>query len=86
MKSRLRSAAIAAVATVALVGHAGAAATELPLSQVIALLESLGYTAFDDIEREKGVWEIEATAPNRARVELQVDPQDGRILNERPDR
>lgn len=59
---------------------------EMLLSQIVAGLEQMGYTAFDEIERERTVWEIEATSPNGARVDLTVDPVDGRILSERPDR
>jgi Peptidase propeptide and YPEB domain len=58
---------------------------ELTLVQVVKKLESLGYTAIEDVEKDDGVWEAEATAPNGKRVELEIDPKDGRILKEEPD-
>jgi hypothetical protein len=58
---------------------------ELTLVQVVQKLESLGYTAIEDVEKDDGVWEAEATAPNGKRVELELDPKDGKILKEEPD-
>lgn len=61
------------------------AATELTSVQVIEKLASLGYTAIDEVEKDDGVWEVEATAPNGTRVELELDRKDGRILKEERD-
>ena len=58
---------------------------ELTLVQVVQKLEALGYTAIEDVEKDDGVWEAEATAPNGKRVELDLDPKDGRIIKEEPD-
>jgi hypothetical protein len=62
------------------------AAPELSLSQVLAKLEALGYTAIGDAERDDGVWEVEATSASGVRVELDVDPVTGQVLREKPDR
>ena len=56
--------------------------SDLTIGQVIQKLESLGYTAIEDVEKDDGVWEAEATAPNGTRVELDLDPKDARILKE----
>ncbi|MFO7190354.1 MAG: PepSY domain-containing protein [Pseudomonadota bacterium] len=58
---------------------------ELDLKDIIARLEAAGYTAISDIEKDDGFWEIEARSPSGERVELKVDPRDGRIVRERPD-
>jgi len=77
---------IAALAAGALSYAAAPAAPELPLSRIISSLESMGYTAFEEVEKERSAWEIEATAANGTRVELKVDPVDGRVLSEKPER
>lgn len=61
------------------------ASTDLTSVQVIEKLTSLGYTAIDEIEKDDGVWEVEANAPNGTRVELELDRKDGRILKEERD-
>lgn len=86
MNNRLKGIAAASVLSLAGVGFAGAQAAEKPLSEIVAGLESMGYTAFDEIERERTTWEVEATAPNGTRVDLKVDPADGRVLSEKADK
>jgi uncharacterized membrane protein YkoI len=61
------------------------AARDLAISEVIQKLEALGYTSIHDVEKDDGVWEVDATSPKGERVELELDPKDGRILRERPD-
>jgi len=61
------------------------AAADLTMVQVVQKLESSGYTNIHDVEKDDGVWEVEATAPNGTRVELELDLKDGRILREAPD-
>ncbi len=89
MKSLLRTSAIVLVLGLAAAGasaqQAAAPAAELTVAQIVQKLESLGYTAIEDIEKDDGVWEVEATAADGTRVELDVDPTDGRVLRERPD-
>lgn len=85
MRHVFRTAAWAAIAASGTV-LAAAQPAEMPLSQVVAGLEAQGYTAFDEIERERTGWEIEATDPNGQRVDLKVDPVDGRIVSTKPDR
>lgn len=86
MNNRLKGIAVASVVVLAGAGFAGAQAAEKPLSEIVAGLEGMGYTAFDEIERERTTWEVEATASNGTRVDLTVDPADGRVLSERPDK
>jgi Peptidase propeptide and YPEB domain len=61
------------------------AQNELSAAQVLQKLESAGYTNIHDIERDDNEWEVEATSPNGARVELELDLKDGRILREEAD-
>lgn len=60
-------------------------AADLSVVQIVQKLESLGYTAIEDIEKDDGVWEVEATSPNGTRVELDLDLKDGRVLSEERD-
>jgi hypothetical protein len=61
------------------------AQADLTIMQVVQKLESLGYTNIEDVEKDDGVWEAEATAPNGTRVELDLDLKDARILKEERD-
>ena len=60
-------------------------AAEPGIAQILAAVESQGYTAVESIEKDDGVWEVEAMSPRGTRVELSVDPTDGRILEEEED-
>lgn len=62
-----------------------APATELDAKQIIAKLESAGYTKIHDVEKDDGVWEVEATNSAGQRVELEVDPVSGNVVREQPD-
>ena len=62
-----------------------AAQPDLNAAQIIQKLQALGYTAIEDIEKDDGVWEVEATSPSGARVDLTLDLKDGRILREERD-
>lgn len=59
---------------------AAAAANALPLSQVLARLEAAGYTAIDEIERERDAVEVKATDAQGRRVELKLDPTTAQVL------
>jgi hypothetical protein len=56
----------------------------LPLPEVIAKLEALGYTGIVETEFEDGVWEVEYVVDGEER-ELHVDPMTGEILPEDPE-
>jgi hypothetical protein len=58
---------------------------ELDAKQIITKLESAGYTHIQDIEKDDGVWEVEATNTAGERVELEVDPVSGNVVREEPD-
>jgi hypothetical protein len=77
------------IAVIALSGGALAlaqtAAAELTAKDVIAKLESAGYTAITDVEKDDGVWEVDATSPAGEPVELDIDPASGKVLREQPD-
>ncbi|NLG77401.1 MAG: PepSY domain-containing protein [Xanthomonadaceae bacterium] len=62
-----------------------AASAELDAKQIIAKLESAGYTRIEDVEKDDGVWEVEATNSAGQRVELKVDPVTGAVLYEERD-
>lgn len=61
------------------------APAELTIHQLIAKLEATGYTAIDDVEKDDGHWEAEATNAAGQRVEVEVDVRTGAILREEPD-
>jgi hypothetical protein len=92
MKSKNRvwvGAAVVAVAVASVGGVAFAqqpeAAADLTMIQVVQKLESMGYTNIHDVEKDDRAWEVEATAPNGTRVELELDLKDGRIVHEAND-
>lgn len=90
MKSSIRLSLIATALVLAGGAYAqqtAAPAAELTVAQIVQKLEGLGYTAIEDIEKDDddGVWEVEATAPSGKRVDLDIDPVDGRIIREKPD-
>lgn len=83
---RQGTAAIAATGFIgAALAMAPATAPQLSLAEIVTLLEASGYTGIDEIEREKDHWEAEATAPGGRRVELKLDPVDGRVVEEKPE-
>ncbi|WP_434211934.1 PepSY domain-containing protein [[Pseudomonas] boreopolis] len=57
----------------------------LPMRDVLAALERQGYRGFRDIDRDAGVWDIDAEDRNGRRVELRVSGYDGRVLHSAPD-
>lgn len=58
---------------------------EMTAAQIIQKLEALGYKNIRKVERDDHEWEVEATSPKGERVEIDLDPKDGRILREKPD-
>jgi len=61
------------------------ARAELTAKEVIAKLEAAGYRSITDVEKDDGVWEVDAVNAAGERVELDVDPVTGEILREYPD-
>lgn len=57
----------------------------MPMRQLLDTLERQGYRDFTDIDRDAGVWNIEATDRQGRRVELKVSGHDGRVLHSRFD-
>lgn len=55
------------------------------LRQIVGTVEALGYTDISEIELEGGHYEIEATDPQGAAVELYVDSVTGKVLRVKPD-
>jgi len=56
----------------------------LPLPEILAKLEALGYTEIIETEFENGAWEVEYMVDGEER-ELRVDPLTGEILPEEPE-
>ena len=56
----------------------------LPLSEIVALVESMGYTTIVEAEFEDGAWEIEYVSQDEERKIL-VDPVTGEVLTILPD-
>ncbi len=87
--------AIATATAVLLAAGAGAAQAQemeapqrsgqLTASQILQKLESEGYTNIEDLERDDGQWEAEATKPDGTRVELHLSATDGHIISEQAD-
>ncbi len=57
----------------------------LSMRDLLVKLEAQGYRDFTDIDRDAGVWEIEATDPRGHRVDLKVSGYDGRVLHSKFD-
>ena len=62
-----------------------AAASGLSMIEVLQKLESEGYTAFEEIDRDRGVYEVSATSPNGTFVEIEVDSNTGEVLRSERD-
>jgi hypothetical protein len=84
MKKVVGLTALAAVLTAPFV-LAQTAPNELNAKDIIAKLESAGYTQIHDVEKDDGIWEVEATNSAGKRVELDVDPVSGNVVREDPD-
>jgi hypothetical protein len=57
---------------------------QLTANRIITLLENAGYTQITDVEKDDGVWEVDAVSPKGERVEIDLDPVSGKIIRERP--
>lgn len=88
MKKAIASTVVALFAAFgahALLAQTQATGQELSAKQIIEKLESAGYTQIHDVEKDDGVWEVDAVNSAGERVELDVDPVSGKIIRERPD-
>jgi hypothetical protein len=54
--------------------------------EIIAQLQSAGYTNVHDVEMEGGVWKAEADNSAGEDVELKLDPNDGHVLGSEKDK
>jgi len=61
-------------------GSRGAATPRLSIAQVHDKLAALGYRDIDEIEHERGVYEVRARTGGGERVKLYVDARSGEIL------
>lgn len=61
------------------------APAELTIQQVIGKLETAGYSAIGDVEKDDGHWEAEASNKSGQRVEVELDSRTGAIVREEPD-
>lgn len=62
-----------------------AGATSLGEADIRASLTAGGYTRIDDVEFDDGIWQAEADNAQGQRMDLKIDPQDGRVISETRD-
>lgn len=62
-----------------------AAPGSLGEADIRAKLTAAGYTRIEDVEFDDGLWEAEADNAEGQRMDLKLDPQDGRIVSETRD-
>lgn len=55
----------------------------LSIQKILDKLETAGYRDFEEIERERGGYEVRATDRNGERIKLYVNPQTGDITDQR---
>ncbi len=59
--------------------------TLITAAQVIASLESAGYTEIRDLDLDDAVWEADARGRDGQRVELRVNAHNGKVISEEID-
>ena len=62
-----------------------AGATSLGEADIRAKLTAEGFTRIDDVKFDDGMWEAEADNPQGQRMDLKLDPEDGRIVSQSRD-
>lgn len=62
-----------------------AGATSLGEADIRAQLTAGGYTRIDDVKFDDGIWQAEADNAQGQRMDLKIDPQDGRVISETRD-
>lgn len=63
-------------------GVAVTAPSGMTVGEIVRHLTDQGYTRIDEVERERGRYEVEATNPDGRRVELDIDAESGEFLKE----
>ncbi|ROO26387.1 PepSY domain-containing protein [Salinisphaera orenii] len=79
------AAGLALAGTTALAQNNGADSGSMGIPDVVKSLEGEGYTQIESVEHEANRYEVDATAPNGHRVELEVDENSGEILHSERD-
>jgi len=64
---------------------ADAAKAEMSPAEIVRAVEGAGYSNVRDIEFDDGRWEMEATSPAGAAVDIEVDARTGKVLHEEAD-
>ena len=62
-----------------------AGATNLGEADIRAKLTAAGYTRIEDVKFDDGMWEAEADNAQGQRMDLKLDPEDGRVVSESRD-
>ncbi|ASR43289.1 hypothetical protein BEN78_07790 [Xanthomonas citri pv. mangiferaeindicae] len=62
-----------------------AGATTLGEADIRAKLTAAGFTKIEDVKFDDGLWEAEADTREGQRVDLKLDPQDGRVISQSRD-
>lgn len=62
-----------------------AGASNLGEADIRAKLTAAGYSRIDDVEFDDGLWKAEADNAEGQRMDLKLDPQDGRIISQSRD-
>ena len=62
-----------------------ATTTSLGEADIRAKLTTGGFTRIEDVKFDDGLWEAEATTAQGQRVDLKLDPQDGRVISQTRD-
>ncbi|ATD68621.1 peptidase M4 [Luteimonas chenhongjianii] len=62
-----------------------AGASNLGEADIRAKLTAAGYTRIKDVEFDDGLWKAEADNAEGQRMDLKLDPQDGRIISQSRD-
>ncbi len=62
-----------------------AGATNLGEADIRAKLTAAGFTRIEDVEFDDGMWKAEADTAEGQRVDLRLDPEDGRVVSQSRD-
>ncbi|WP_158238434.1 MULTISPECIES: PepSY domain-containing protein [Luteimonas] len=62
-----------------------AGATNLGEADIRAKLTAAGFTRIEDVEFDDGMWKAEADTAEGQRVDLKLDPEDGRVVSQSRD-
>lgn len=62
-----------------------AGASNLGEADIRAQLTAAGYTRIEDVKFDDGMWEAEADNAEGQRMDLKLDPEDGRVISQSRD-